>query len=154
MEAGGRHATDMAIVDEVADLTKADGARLKVDIGQRNGKIASFLDQYRMDKIRDLSDEQEGIIRRVVTNGMEAGHPPAKMASLVREHIGLTPYQAQQVQNYRTDLESLNITALQRERRDIRLTGNRTIAPSVSMTIEGLPLISSGLLRKNPTKYE
>jgi len=67
----------MAIVDEPAELTKADGARLKVDIGQRNGKIASFLEQYRMDKIRELSAEQEGIIRRVVTDGMAAGHPPA-----------------------------------------------------------------------------
>ena len=46
MEAGGRHATDMAIVQEpAAQMEKADGARLKVNIGQRNGKIASFLDQ-------------------------------------------------------------------------------------------------------------
>jgi hypothetical protein len=38
---------------------------------------------------------------------MAAGHPPAKIASLLREHIGLTPWQAQQVANYRADLESL-----------------------------------------------
>jgi hypothetical protein len=120
MEAGGRHALDGAIVQQpVAQMEKAeDGARLKVNIGQRNGKIASFLDQYRMDKIRELSDEQEQLVRNVVTNGMAAGHPPAKIASLVREHIGLTPYQASQVANYRSDLETLNMTALQRELRD------------------------------------
>ena len=95
MEAGGRHALDGAIVQQpVAQLEKADPARLKVNIGQRNGKIASFLDQYRMDKIRELTDEQESTIRRVVIDGMAAGHPPAKMATLIREHIGLTPYQA------------------------------------------------------------
>jgi hypothetical protein len=107
MEAGGRAAIGGATVMEKAE----DGARLKVNIGQRNGKISSFLDQYRMDKIRELTDEQETTIRRVVTDGMAAGHNPAKMAILVREHIGLTPYQAQQVQNYRTDLETLNTTA-------------------------------------------
>jgi hypothetical protein len=103
-----------------ARLEKADDARLKVNIGQRNGKISSFLDQYRMDKIRELSAEQESTIRRVVIDGMAAGHPPAKMAILIRENIGLTPYQAAQVQNYRTDLETLNTTALQRELRDKR----------------------------------
>src|SRR4051812_6379645 len=106
MEAGGRHALDAAIVQQpIAQLEKADPARLKVNIGQRNGKIASFLDVYRMDKIRDISDEQEQLIRNVVTDSMAAGHPPAKMASLIREHIGLTPYQASQVANYRADLE-------------------------------------------------
>jgi hypothetical protein len=120
MEAGGRAATETAIVQQpVAQLEKA-GTRLTVNIGQRNGKIASFLDQYRMDKIRELSDEQEQTVRRVVTDGMAAGHPPARMASLVREHVGLTPYRAQQVQNYRADLEALNTTALQRELRDKR----------------------------------
>ena len=51
-------------------------ARLKVNIGQRNGKIASFLDQYRMDKIREISDEQEAIDppRRHRRHG---GRPPA-----------------------------------------------------------------------------
>ena len=61
-------------------MEKADRARLKVNIGQRNGKIASFLDQYRMDKIRELTDEQEQLVRHVVTDGMAAGHPPAKIA--------------------------------------------------------------------------
>jgi hypothetical protein len=119
MEAGGRAATDLAIVQQpAAQLEKADPARLKVDIGQRNGKIASFLDQYRMTKIREMTDEQEQIVRRVVTDGMAAGHPPAKIASLLREHIGLTPYQAAQVENYRADLETLNTAALRRELRD------------------------------------
>jgi hypothetical protein len=102
-----------------AQLEKA-GARLTVNIAQRNGKIASFLDQYRMDKIRDITAEQEQSVRNVVTDGMAAGHPPAKIASLIRENIGLTPYQAQQVANYRADLETLNTTALQRQLRDKR----------------------------------
>jgi hypothetical protein len=121
MQTSGRSATDLPIVQQpAAQLEKADPARLKVNIGQRNGKIATFLDQYRMDKIRELSDEQEQLVRNVVTNGMAAGHPPAKIASLIREHIGLTPYQAQQVANYRSDLKTLNMTALQRELRDKR----------------------------------
>jgi hypothetical protein len=114
MEAGGR-----AAIDGADTLEKAD-SRLRVDIGQRNGKIVSFLDQYRMDKIRELSDEQGQTVRSVVTNGMAAGHNPAKIASLPREHIGLTPFQAQQVQSYRADLEALNVKALQRELRDKR----------------------------------
>ena len=66
---------------------------------------------------------------------MAAGHPPAKMASLVREHIGLTPYQAQQVQNYRADLETLNTTALQRQLRDKRFD-----MPVARAIAEGKPL--------------
>src|SRR4051812_37130665 len=112
MEAGGRFAIDGAIVQQpVAQLEKADDARLKVNIAQRNGTIASFLDQYPIEKIGDIPAEQEQIVRNVVTDAMPAGHPPARIASLIREHIGLTPYQAQQVQNYRADLESLNTTA-------------------------------------------
>ncbi len=117
MQTSGRSATDLPIVQQpAAQLEKADPARLKVNIGQRNGKIASFLDVYRMDKIRDISDEQEQLVRSVVTNGMAAGHPPAKIASLVREHTGLTPYRAQLPH----DLETLNTTALQRQFRDKR----------------------------------
>jgi hypothetical protein len=40
-------------------LEKGDPARLKVDLGQRNGKISSFLEQYRMDKIRDLTPSRK-----------------------------------------------------------------------------------------------
>jgi len=139
MQTSGRSATDLPIVQQpVAQLEKADPAQLKVNIGQRNGKISSFLDQYRMDKIRELTEEQEGIIRRVVTDGMAAGHPPAKMASLIHEHIGLTPYQAQQVQNYRADLETLNTTALQRQLRDKRfdMPVARAIADGKPLTPE------------------
>jgi hypothetical protein len=136
MEAGGRHALDGAIVQRpIAQLEKADPARLTVNIGQRNGKIASFLEQYRMDKIRELTNEQESTIRRVVIDGMAAGHPPAKMAILIRENIGLTPYQAAQVQNYRADLETLNTTALQRELRDKRF--NMPVARAIA---DGKPL--------------
>jgi hypothetical protein len=129
-------------------LAKADdGARLKVNIGQRNGKIATFLDVYRMDKIRDVTTEQEGLIRQVVTDSMAAGHPPAKMAILIREHIGLTPYQAQQVQNYRTDLETLNTTALQRELRDKRFD-----MPVARAIADGKPL-SPGQIDRFTSQY-
>jgi hypothetical protein len=138
MEAGGRAATETAIVQTPAAQLEKAGARLTVNIGQRNGKIASFLDVYRMDKIRELTDEQEQLVRNVVTNGMAAGHPPAKIASQVREHIGLTPYQAQQVANYRSDLETLNTTALQRELRDKRfdMPVARAIAEAKPLTPE------------------
>jgi hypothetical protein len=74
MQTSGRSATDLPIVQQpAAQLEKADPARLKVNIGQRNGKIASFLDQYRMDKIREITAEQEQIVRNVVTDAMAAG---------------------------------------------------------------------------------
>jgi hypothetical protein len=101
MEAGGRAAIDGADVLEKAD------SRIKVNLGQRNGKIQTFLDAYRMDKIREITTEQEQLVRNVVTEGMAAGHPPAKIAIQLREHIGLTPYQASQVANYRADLEGV-----------------------------------------------
>ena len=128
-------------------MEKAEPARLKVNLGQRNGKIASFLDVYRMDKIRDVTTEQEGMIRQVVTDSMAIGHPPAKMASLIREHIGLTPYQAQQVQNYRTDLETLNTTALQRELRDKRFD-----TPVARAIADGTPL-SPGQIDRFTSQY-
>jgi hypothetical protein len=45
MEAGSRAATDTAIVQPPAAQLEKAGARLTVNIAQRNGKIASFLDQ-------------------------------------------------------------------------------------------------------------
>jgi hypothetical protein len=45
MEAGGRAATETAIVQTPAAQLEKAGARLTVNIAQRNGKIASFLDQ-------------------------------------------------------------------------------------------------------------
>jgi hypothetical protein len=87
------------------------------------------------------------LIRNVVTNSMAAGHPPAKMASLIREHIGLTEYQAQQVANYRADLETLNTTALQRELRDKRFD-----MPVARAIADGKPL-SPGQVDRFTAQY-
>jgi hypothetical protein len=100
-----------------------------------------------MDKIREITEEQEQLIRNVVIDAMAAGHPPAKIASMIREHVGLTPYQASQVANYRADLETLNTTALQRELRDKRFD-----MPVARAIADGKPL-SPGQIDRFTSQY-
>ena len=147
MEAGGRHALDRAIVQQpVAQLGKADPARLKVNIGQRNGKIASFLD---LPDGQDPRDERRAGNHDppVVIDGMAAGHPSGQDGDPDPRAHRPDALPGEQVQTYRADLETLNMTALQRALRDKRFD-----MPVARAIADGKPL-SPGQIDRFTAQY-
>lgn len=86
----------------------------------------------RLDKIREITQQQREAIQGILVRGARAGTNPLVMAKEIREGIGLTAYQENIVANYRRDLEAggerLRV-ALQRE-----LTGghaDRTLTAAI-----------------------
>jgi hypothetical protein len=80
-----------------------------------------------LDKLRELTDDQRGAIREILTAGARSGDNPLVMAREIRDSIGLTQQQAAIVENYRRQLEGRQFgAAIQRELSDGRF--DRTIA--------------------------
>jgi len=97
--------------------------------------IFSHLDGSRTQLIVNLSEEQRNNITKAITEGLAAGHAPAKIALTIRPGIGLTENQAQFVANYKNDLVLNNSNALARALRDKRY--DRTVAKAIKT---GVPL--------------
>ena len=85
-----------------------------------NPKTSAFLNRYSMDLISGVTNDAKRTINFVISEGLKAGDNPFTIARDVRDSIGLTPLQQQAVQNYRTALENLNSSALDRALRDRR----------------------------------
>jgi hypothetical protein len=96
---------------------------LAVSFDLRNPQVERELQRYRLDLIREITQEQTESVRRILLQGTAEGRPPAQMARDIRETVGLTQWQAAQVQRYRRQLETLDISALRRELRDRRYDG-------------------------------
>lgn len=79
-----------------------DGALVRFDA--TNNRAASWADQNTLDKVREVTQEQRDMLRRVHSDGVAAGLNPKDIARDMRDSIGLTDYQAQIVQNYRRAL--------------------------------------------------
>lgn len=82
-----------------------------------------------LSKLRELTDDQRGAIREILTAGARSGDNPLVMAREIRDSIGLTKQQAAIVENYRRQLESRQFgAALQRELSDGRFDRTVTAA--------------------------
>lgn len=97
--------------------------------------IFGHLDGSRTQLIVNLTEEQRNNITKLVTEGLAAGHAPARIARNLRPSIGLTDKQIQFVQNYKNDLALNSSKALARELRDKRY--DKTVAKAVK---SGVPL--------------
>lgn len=77
---------------------------------------AHWAAQNRLDLVREIDEETRRLIKDVLMEGARAGINPLDVARDLREHLGLTEYQRQIVQNYRRELEQgLYANALKRE---------------------------------------
>lgn len=92
-------------------------------------RVFTHLDSYRMGLIQQITDGQRETIRRIVTTMMAQGKPPAVMAREIKEMVGLTPHQAQNVSTFRAGLEGLDPKVLGRSLRDRRY--DRTIQRAI-----------------------
>ena len=106
-------------------LSDATGSAIRYD--ETNHAAVAWAERNQLELVREFTDEQRGLVRRIITDGVRAGENPREMAKEIRESIGLTDYQAQVVANYRTALESQDWNnALGRELTDGR--SDRSVA--------------------------
>lgn len=83
--------------------------------------------ENRYDKIREISADQRDMVRSVVGRGLTEGKNPLDQARQIYGSIGLTAYQEDIVNNYRTELETgQHDAALSRRLSDGR--SDRTVA--------------------------
>lgn len=93
------------------------------------GPTVQRVENYQMNLIRGITDEQERMVRAVVSRGIAEGVPPAETARSLRDIVGLTPRQAESVVRYREELKQGNSNSLRRALRDRRF--DRTVARAI-----------------------
>ena len=97
----------------------------------RGPEGAAYARQYRYGRVREITDGQRKLLRKIIIDGQLTGAAPQTIARQVRETIGLTGYQAQTVQNFRAALTGPRpkAAALQYMLRDKRF--DRTIERAI-----------------------
>lgn len=88
-----------------------------------NPQATMFLQRYRFNLIREMSQEVRRTVGATIQAGTTDGRNPRDVARDIKEQIGLTRRQAAAVRNYRRMLESGDSAALQRALRDKRFDG-------------------------------
>lgn len=104
--------------------------QIRVNFDLRSPAVTAYLANYKMDLIRQISDDQQAAIHGIVTRAVSAGLPPAEMARNIRLQagLGLTTNQAQSVESYSQSLQDLDAPGalgdvLGRKLRDQRFDG-------------------------------
>lgn len=123
------------VIDNLQFLPDNAGNAISVRFNLTNPRTASFLNDYKFNKIREISLNVQETIRETATRGILAGQNPIDTARDIRSSIGLTANQERAVANYRRSLENLQMDSLVRRLRDKRF--DPTIARAIK---EGKPL--------------
>jgi hypothetical protein len=101
-------------------LPDESGNAISVRFNVTNPRTASFLNDYKFNKIREISLDVQETIRQIAADGILSGSNPIETARNIRSSIGLTESQERAVRNYRRSLEQLDTDALVRRLRDKR----------------------------------
>ena len=115
---------NIALVNEPST---AGSFRVTFDPG--NKVAAKIMEESRLNLIKQITDDQESLIRRVLKESLTAGENPRVAARKFKNAIGLTDNQQQAVENYRDALESGSRDALDRVLRDKRF--DRTVESAI-----------------------
>lgn len=115
---------------------------LEVLFNVMNPATVSWIQQYQMTLIREMSNQTRQVINQTITDGLIAGKGPRDVARTVRQNIGLTLRQQQAVQNYENALRSGSADALDRKLRDKRF--DRTVQRAIDT---GVPLTPAQIRR-------
>lgn len=104
--AGGEHAAYVHAGQTTArTLRDLLAVRKKLAVFDASDPQAvAWAQKNRLDKIREITEDQRNTIRGVLVRGARAGTNPLEMARELRESLGLTARQEQIVANYRRDL--------------------------------------------------
>lgn len=100
-----------------------------IDFDRVNVRAVQAMGENRLRLIREFSDEQRLVLRRVMSRGVELGLNPREQARMFRSSIGLTEYQERAVANYRSALRRNSSDALDRQLRDRRF--DRTVRRAI-----------------------
>jgi Phage Mu protein F like protein len=100
----------------------------RVSFEPGNPEAAKELRKIGLQFIRQFTADQRRLVRRVLSESLKSGEGPLAAARKLKESIGLTDYQQQVVENYRTSLETGSRDALDRVLRDARFDSTVTRA--------------------------
>lgn len=84
-----------------------DDGEVTVDFDTANQQAVDAMRIELLGRIVEITDEQRQAILAALRNGIEDGINPVQMAKAFKSAIGLTAYQTQIVDNYRTALENV-----------------------------------------------
>lgn len=121
---GGAIAARWAFTDPV----KAN--RIEFALSVTDSNTARFIEQYRANKIRQVTNEIQDTIGRVVLDGVNNGVNPRIIAREVKDSIGLTSRQHDAVKNFERLLRDRKKEALSRAIRDKRF--DRTVLNAIN----------------------
>lgn len=112
--------------DESAKTTGefvSDALDILTGYDQFDPRAVQYAASNELATVREFSEEQREVTRRVVAEGVARGTNPIEQAREIRESIGLTTRQEAAVANYREQLENGSSQALERALRDRRFDG-------------------------------
>lgn len=124
MTVGGAAADELAVVVAEAMPESAIG----VGFDPTHPRAAQLVRDHRLEFVRDFSTKQRKAVQQALNRALNEGLHPVEAVRQFRGAIGLTDYQEQVVANFRTQIETLDRKALERELRDRRLDGQLTRA--------------------------
>ena len=115
---------------QVGDSPDGSPNQIAFTFMARAPSVEAYIDRYRADRIQGLADTQRQAIKEILIRGAQRGDGPEDLARAIRSQIGLTPLQAQAVDNYRQELKAGSAAALERQLRDKRF--DRTVQRAIS----------------------
>ncbi len=125
----------------------SDALDILVGYDQFDPRAVEYAASNELDVVREFTEEQRDVTRRVIAEGVARGTNPIEQAREIREAIGLTERQEAAVQAYREQLENGSSQALDRALRDRRF--DSTVQTSID---SGKPL-SKTQIDKMVTRY-
>jgi hypothetical protein len=120
---------------------------INFDLGALPQPTQDALDNYDFGLVREVSDDVRRSISNVITQGVQSGWSPDKMARELKTAIGLTSDQYDAVSNYRSMLENGRPDALDRQLRDA------TFDPEVQSAVDGLTKLTPDQIERFSNRY-
>lgn len=112
-----RKARIQAVVDTLQNVAWAGGqleagrpvlTGAEFTFNRLNPTLTQWLDTYSLNLIREIGEGTRTSVRGALLEGMRSGEGPIATARRIKDVVGLTQRQAQAVQNYRRELETMH----------------------------------------------
>lgn len=126
----------------------SDALNVIVGFDQTNENAVRAMRDTRLRLISGVTQTQREAIRESLLEGIRTGANPISQATNLRNSIGLTQRQVQQVNNYRRALEKGSLSALRRELRDARFDS------TVRRAARGETVLTQAQIDRMVARYE
>jgi hypothetical protein len=131
----------------VQDAPARDVGVLRIVFDPGNKEAAKLMRKQSLDLVKQITDDQRTVIRRVLRQALEAGDNPTSTVRKLRDSIGLTDNQQQAVENYRLALERGSRDALDRKLRDTRFDS------SVERVLDDRRILDAAKIERMVSRY-